>query len=169
MRRNRQFRAGDIMMILDVKRDFLMPIFRALELAGYLELQSGTELFRDRNYKFIKNTGIRSPSILKKPCDIVKDENTGELYVLDGNHPVQITDKLKLLEAMHKKNMLSEDIARKAGMHKYSVKSIRYLSEFIQYGIIERLMRTKENQKFSTYRINTVKRDEMIQKLRGAA
>lgn len=169
MRRNRQFRAGDLMMILDVTQGYLMPIFRALELCDYLHLEAGTEYFKERIYRLNLDTGVRSPVILKKPCDIVRDLNTGDEFILDGNHPVQISDKLRMLMAMRKKFMLSEEIAKGAGMHKYSVKAIRYTVEFVNNGVIERTVRSKAHKKFSTYKINPTKRDEMIRSLGGSA
>jgi len=166
MRRNRQFRAGDLMMILDIDQDFLMPIFRALELCGYMQLEAGTDTFRDRIYRLNKDTGVRSPAILKKPCDIVRDLNTGEEYVLDGNHPVQISDRLVLLHALKHQAMFREQIATIAKMHLFSAKTIRYLSEFTEDGIMERLPRSpKIRDERRSYAINKEKRDELIRTL----
>lgn len=166
MRRNRQFRAGDLMMILDVDQDFLMPIWRALELCGYMQLEAGSETFRDRIYRLNKDTGVRSPVILKKPCDIVRDLNTGEEFVLDGNHPVQISDRLVLLHALKHKTMFREQIALIANMHLFSAKTIRYLSEFTEDGIMERLPRSpKIRDDRRSYAINKEKRDELIRTL----
>lgn len=166
MRRNRQFRAGDIMMILDVNSDFLLPIFRVLELAGYLELESGSQTFKDRHYKLVKDTGILSPFILKKPCDIVRDENNGDEFVLDGSHPIQIKDKIKLLRAMRTQEITREVIANNAGMNQYSAKVFRYLEEFIEAGIMERSGRLKNNRSFN---INLEKRANMLEELGGVA
>lgn len=166
MRRNRQFRVGDLMMILDIDQDFLMPIFRALELCGYMQLEAGTDTFRDRIYRLNKDTGVRSPSILKKPCDIVRDLNTGEEFVLDGSHPVQVADRLKLLHAMKHKVMFREQIAVIANMHLFSAKTIRYLNEFTEDGIMDRLSRSsKIREERRTYDINKEKRDELIRTL----
>lgn len=154
MRRNRQFRAGDMMMILDVTQDFLMPIFRALELCDYLHLEAGTEHFNDRMYRLNKDTGVRSPVILKKPCDIVRDLNTGEEFFLDGNHPVQIADKLKLVMALRSRVITREDIAKNAGIHQFSAKSIRYLNEFVELGIMHRMPRSHEADKKRGYKID---------------
>lgn len=166
MRRNRQFRAGDLMMILDVTQDFLMPIFRALELCDYLHLETGSDNFRDRIYRLKRDTGARSPIILKKPCDIVRDLNTGEEFVLDGNHPVQITDKLKLLHAMKHKTMFREQIAVIASMHPYSARTIRYLGEFAETGVMDRLPRSvKLRDERRSYAINKEKRDGLIRDL----
>jgi hypothetical protein len=152
------------MMILDVDKHYLMPIFRALELAGYLELDSGSETFNDRHYKLLKNTGIRSPSVLKKPCDIVRDLNTGEEYVLDGTHPVQIADKLKLLRAMKYECMYRERIAVIADIHLYSSKTIRYLEEFTEIGIMERKARSNCNDR-RMFTIHHDKREALIREL----
>ncbi|MBN2895024.1 MAG: hypothetical protein JXK05_03910 [Campylobacterales bacterium] len=166
MRRNRQFRVGDIMMILEVDRHFLMPFFRALELSGYLELEkSATDEFKDRHYKLLRSTGIHSPVVLKKPCDIVRDENTAEEFVLDGTHPLQVTDKIRLLQAMYKNPMTRSQIAKSAGMHPYSAKIFRYLDEFVEAGVMQRHERTGNAR---IYNIDRVKRLHMLRALGGA-
>lgn len=166
IRRKGTFRVGDMMMVLDVDKEFLMPIFRALELAGYIELDTGSETFADRFYRLMKNTGRRSPIILKKPCDTVKDRNTNEEYVLDGNHPVQIADRLVLLHALKHKTMFREQIALIANMHLFSAKTIRYLNEFTEEGIMDRLPRSpKIREERRTYAINKEKRDRLIRTL----
>lgn len=154
------------MMILDVDSDFLLPIFRALELAGYLELEDGSHTFKDRYYKLLKNTGIRSPSVLKKPCDIVRDENTGEEFVLDGSHPVQLEDKIKLLRAMRKQEVTRESIAKNAGMNIYSARVFRYIEEFIEVGIIEKSVRVHNTRVFS---VNLEKRADLLYSIGGIA
>jgi len=164
MRRNRQFRVGDVMMILDVSKGFLMPIFRALELAGYLELETSSDNFNARHYKFKKDTGIRSPTVLKKPFDIVKDENTGDEIILDGNHPLQVADKLTLLHAMKHKQMFREQIAVVANIHQFSAKMIRYSLEFTEAGIMERISRPN-NQGHRMFLIHQDKREALIREL----
>lgn len=166
MRRKGVFVVEEMMMVLEVNRDFLMPIFRALELSGYILLESGSDEFIDRRYRLLKNTGPKSPSILKKPCDIVKDKNTKEEIVLDGTHPVQIVDRLTLLYAMKYTVMFREQIAVIADMHPYSAKTFRYLNEFSEDGIMERQPRSsKIREERRTYAINKEKRDELIRTL----
>lgn len=77
MRRNMRFRVGDIILILDIKERTIKPIMWALEKAGYLRLESTGDAYKDRIYTFIKNTGIKSPSINAAE---VYDHNTGELF-----------------------------------------------------------------------------------------
>lgn len=166
MRRNRQFRVGELMMVAEVGKEFLLPIFRALELAGYLALDESSDNFNERHYRLLKNTGHKSPIILKKPCDIVKDRNTKEEFILDGNHPVQISDRLVLLHALKHQAMFREQIATIAKMHLFSAKTIRYLSEFTEDGIMERLPRSpKIRDERRSYAINKEKRDELIRTL----
>jgi hypothetical protein len=163
MRRNRVFRAGDLMMILEVDQGYLLPIFRALELCGYLSLESGTEVFKDRVYRLVCDTGVRSPSILKKPHDTVKDLNTNEAFILNGNHPVQMADKLTLLYALKHETMFREQIAVVAKMHIYSARMIRYLAEFNAMGIMSRTSRSHEGRRL--FNINMEKRDDLIRTL----
>lgn len=166
IRRKGTFIVEEMMMVLDIKRDFLMPIFRALELAGYIELETGSDEFIDRRYRLLKNTGPKSPIVLKRPCDIVKDKNTKEEFILDGSDPIQIADRLNLLYAMRHQSMFREQIAVIAKIHPYSAKTFRYLNEFAESGIMERLPRSpKIREERRTYAINKEKRDDLIRAL----
>lgn len=166
IRRKGVFDVEEMMMVLEVNRDFLMPIFRALELSGYIELESGSDEFVDRRYRLLKNTGPKSPIILKKPCDIVKDKNTKEEIILDGSYHVQINDRITLLKAMKYKVMFREQIAVIANIHPYSAKAFRYLNEFTECGIMVRMARSsKIREDRRTYEINMEKRDGLIRTL----
>lgn len=166
MRRKGCFRVGDMMLVLSTDKEFLLPIFRALELSGYLELENNSENFKDRQYRLLKNTGPKSPVILKKPCDIVRDKNTKKEFILDGTHPVQMEDKLTLLYAMKYKEMFREQISVIANIHLYSAKMIRYMDEFAECGIMERLPRSsKRREDRRVFKINMDKRDDLIRTL----
>lgn len=162
MRRNRVFRAGDVMMILDVDKTYLSNIFKVLELAGYLKLESGSETFNDRHYKLLKNTGIRSPVIDR---DILKDQNTNEVFILDGEHPIQVADKLSLLRAMKHEQMTRSEILGIAGFDLYSIQSIRYMREFSDQKIMicQPVNMSRNGQ--AIYVIDIEKREALIQEL----
>lgn len=162
MRRNRQFRVGDLMMILEVKPQFLMNIIHSFELCGYVRLVTGSELFRDRIFLLKNDTGVRSP-ILNK--EIIKDQNTKEVFVLDGKHPIQIADKLSFLYAMKHDQMTKKEIAHTAGFDAHSMQSIRYLREFSdqQIMICQPTHMSREGQ--TVFVINTEKRDDLIRTL----
>ncbi len=74
MRRNRAFRVGDLMVILEVKREFLKPLFWHLEEAGYLKLLQNDKDYKERIYQLVQDTGVKSPSIINGE---VYDYNTG--------------------------------------------------------------------------------------------
>lgn len=166
MRRKGCFRVGDMMLVLSTDKDFLLPIFRALELSGYLELENNSDSFKDRQYRLLQNTGPKSPIILKKPCDIVRDKNTKKEFILDGTHPVQMADKLTLLYAMKYKEMFREQIATIASIHLYSAKMIRYMDEFTEYGIMERLPRSSNRRDDRrVFKIDMEKRNDLVRTL----
>ena len=80
MKRNRTFRFGDAMMILDLKKETLKTFVFALHKAGYL-VWVDVKDFKDRVFRLVKFTGIRCPMISVKE---VFDYNTGEVFVVKG-------------------------------------------------------------------------------------
>lgn len=118
MRRNMRFRVGDIMMILEVRYGTIKPIMWALENAQYIRLDSDNGEYKDRIYTFIKNTGIKSPSIINGE---VYDHNTKSFYKhevikkeKEQRPPVAPRTRLKLLKAMQIDKMSKEEIAKDA-------------------------------------------------------
>jgi len=162
MRRNRQFRVGDLMMILELKPQFLMNIIHSFELCGYLKLVSGSELFRDRIFLLKNDTGIRSPIINK---ETIKDQNIKEIFVLDGKHPLQVADKLSFLHVMEHEQMTRKEIADMAGFNVYSMQSIRYLREFSDQKIMICQSTDMSRDGQAIFTINKEKRDELIRTL----
>lgn len=62
MRRNKTFRAGDMMMILDLKKDTARSYVYALASHGYLiDNNSKTVAFRDKIFILVKETGSLAP------------------------------------------------------------------------------------------------------------
>jgi predicted transcriptional regulator len=63
MRRNRNFRIGDLLMICGIKHSYLQRYVRFLELAEYVKRTSGSKPYSNREYLLLKNTGPFAPSM----------------------------------------------------------------------------------------------------------
>lgn len=74
MRRNPIFAVKDILLILEMSEKSLMMLVRQLSNDGYLKQISGGKVFRERNYKLIKNTGVICPKWVEKQKKLF-DEN----------------------------------------------------------------------------------------------
>lgn len=82
MRRNKVFRIGDILTVLEVSEEGLKELIRQLNHVGYIKIVSKAKKFRDRKYKLIKNTGVQCPMVVHKKK--LYDRNTEQFYPLGG-------------------------------------------------------------------------------------
>lgn len=115
IRRNNPFRVGDVMVIQGVEQKFMKNLLWNLERAGYVRLENEPELYRDRVYTLIKNTGSKSPSIGN---GYLYDHNTGENIEIKGKRQGNTTRSsyYKMLKAMTSKLMTRSEIAEAAGL-----------------------------------------------------
>ena len=74
IRRNPMFAIKDILVILEMSEKSLMLLVRQLTNDNYLKQISGGKVFRERNYKLIKNTGVICPKWVEKQKKLF-DEN----------------------------------------------------------------------------------------------
>ena len=65
IRRNRVFRVGDILLILEISESSLQLLLRQLVQAKYIKIVKRKRAFTDKSYKLVRNTGIHCPSKLK--------------------------------------------------------------------------------------------------------
>ncbi len=77
MRRNRNFRVGDILLILDISEQMLGLMLRQLMQAGYLKKIKSERTFRDKQFKLLKNTGVICPVFMQGRKQLY-DKNTDE-------------------------------------------------------------------------------------------
>ncbi len=68
------FAIKDILVILEMSEKSLMLLVRQLTNDNYLKQISGGKVFRERNYKLIKNTGVICPKWIEKQKKLF-DEN----------------------------------------------------------------------------------------------
>lgn len=81
MRRNPLFCVGDAMLVADVSIGFCRSYFWHLRGAGYLEQVNSEKRLINKQYKLIKNTGVKSPSTIN---GVLYDYNTCEEYHVRG-------------------------------------------------------------------------------------
>lgn len=157
MRRNKPFRAGDMMMILDLEKPFTKQLLWHLEKAGYVRLENDPEEYRDRAYTLMKDTGVKSPSIINHA---IYDYNTEEVVPIDGGSKKEAKNKLLLLKAMTEAMMTRIEITAAAGVKSYSGQIGRYFSEFEKTGIMTKSGLKKEQK--IVYKIDREKCDDAI-------
>lgn len=119
MRRNRNFRAGDVLRICKISKDYFQTYLRSLMKAGYVEFTGKSNPFTNRQYKLKKCTGVKAPATTKHG---LTDYNTGEefnfrktkeeknIYAPDG--------LIKILEAIDDNEMTQPQIREKANVKK---------------------------------------------------
>lgn len=158
MRRNKRFRVGDIMMILEVRDGTIRPLMWALESAKYIRLENEAKEYKDRTYTFIKDTGIKSPSIINGD---VYDHNTKEEFKLQ-KQPTAYRMRLKLLKAMSRPTMTKDEIAKSAEV---SITGGWAKQEFLYLnlkGAIARTNPVQRREKEILFTVNKDKCDELI-------
>ncbi len=158
MRRNKRFRVGDIMMILEVRAGTIRPLMWALKSAQYIRLENEAQEYKDRIYTFIKDTGIKSPSIVNGD---IYDHNTKEEFKLQ-KQPTAYRMRLKLLKAMACPLMTKNEIAKDAEV---SIAGGWAKQEFLYLnlkGAIARTNPVQRREKEILFTVNKEKRDELI-------
>lgn len=158
IRRNRTFRVGDLMVVLELNKQFLKPLFWHLQNAGYLRLIEDAKEYRDRIYQLIKDTGIKSPSVVNGE---VYDYNTHELISFKNKKPLSPT-RLRLLNAMSEQVMSKQEIYAKAKISTTSGSAKKYMSEFVLKGIITKAMPLKRRDGYILFVIDHKKRNELL-------
>jgi hypothetical protein len=83
MRRNRTFRVGDAMAILDISQPFCKGILWSLVSIGYARAENEAKQYRDRTYTLLKDSGAKSPSFYN---EAIYDHNTKESFVVTRKH-----------------------------------------------------------------------------------
>jgi len=163
MRRNRTFRVGDIMMLLELTQRYLKPILWHLEKAGYLTLTQDSGEYRDRIYTLVRDTGVKSPSIINGE---VFDYNTGKFHSASPKNMAR-HNLLKTLEALEHTIMTKHEMAEGAGMSRESGASKLVFQELELKGVIARTNPISRRDNKMLFTVNTEKRDALIAALQA--
>lgn len=84
MRRNQNFRIGDILAILELSEGSLKLLVRQLHQTGYLMQVGISRDFRERQYRLVRNSGVICPVVVEKKK--LWDKNLNIYFPLGGNH-----------------------------------------------------------------------------------
>lgn len=126
IRRNPVFRAGDILMVIDLNRDYLSSYLVKLAKAQFLRQEprkvSGKNI-EDNEYALIRNTGVQAPRI---------SSHLGKVY--DPNTKKYHSFRLDFKREIIFTNLLLDKISKKHKVRKllYEIKELKTkLSELV--------------------------------------
>jgi len=135
IRRNRNFRIGDLIMICGIKHQYLQRYIRFLELAEYLKRTSGSKPYSNREYLLLKNTGPLAPSMnqyglydfnIKKDYTLLNNEKKRKQFA-----PEVIT---KILQSIDYDETTKDNLITKADIPARSL--IKWWDRLQKFGVI---------------------------------
>ncbi len=85
MRRNRVFRVGDVLLVLEMSENSLQMLLRQLVQAKYIKMVEHKRAFIDKKYKLVKNTGVVCPAMINNE-KALWDVNIGEKVFIGKHH-----------------------------------------------------------------------------------
>ncbi|NOQ30019.1 MAG: hypothetical protein GQ570_02725 [Helicobacteraceae bacterium] len=159
MRRNRTFRVGDAVMILDLTAKYIKQILWQLENSNYVTLELQAKKYVDRIYKLSKDTGARSPSLINGK---VYDYNTNKDVEIDKKVSTASTRRTQLLGAMTATMMSKKELKDAANIDIKIGGLKKYFSEFVRAGAMVRIKPVERRDGEILYRINMEKIDELL-------
>ncbi|MDD3465994.1 MAG: ArsR family transcriptional regulator [Campylobacterales bacterium] len=80
MRRNRSFRVGDVMSILDLSLAFCKQTLWYLSETGYVRLENDVKTYKDRIYTLVNDTGVKCPSMIDNKVYDYNIDKEYEIY-----------------------------------------------------------------------------------------
>jgi len=117
IRRNKIFRAGEILMVCGTSFSYFQKYLRFLEKSKYVEfVGKKRNPLTNREYKLIKNTGAKAPLVSNNS---LFDYNTGECfdYSPDKKRKIEIPDNLiKILKCLNQTEMTRTEIIKEANI-----------------------------------------------------
>ncbi len=111
MRRNKIFRAGDLLMVCEVNFTYMSKYLRFFEKAGYIKcISKKRNPLLDREYRFIKNTGLKAPLAVDNS---LFDYNINESFDFSPDKPrkIEIPETLiKILSSINKVEITRKEV-----------------------------------------------------------
>ena len=163
MRRNRSFRVGDIITLVDgMTQNHLKTMLWALEKAGFLELVSDKGSYKEWSYRLILNTGPQSPSVIRGE---IYDHNTKKFYPKKERGGSVSRTLIAMLGTMTKQIMTKREIAEAAGTTVASGGTKTNFSLLTKKGIMQRPTKDMRYKGSLVYRINRKAAAELREQL----
>lgn len=164
IRRNKIFRAGEIIMVCETSYSYFAKYLRFLEKSGYVKfVGTRRKNLTEREYKLIKNTGVKAPVVSDNS---LYDYNTGESfdYSPDKKRKIDIPQNLiKILNALTENEMTRKEIIEKAELKITTL--VKWWKRLQKVGVIgEKVIEEKQNP-IKYYFTKYKKRDGFVFKI----
>ncbi len=136
MRRNRSFRVGDVMAVLELSMSFCKQTLWYLSECGYVRLENDAKRYEDRIYTLVNDTGVKCPSMIDNK---LYDYNTGKEYEIYTRSAAD-TETLILL-AIAPEGSRYKEILETTGLPKPTL--LRYLKQMLEKRLIRKAPKGK--------------------------
>lgn len=117
IRRNKIFRAGDVLIVCETSYTYFAKYLRFLEKSGYVEFIKGKRnTLSNREYRLVKNTGVKAPLVSDNS---LFDYNTNECfdYSPEKKRKIEIPENLmKILSSIKQEEITIPEIIEKANI-----------------------------------------------------
>ncbi len=162
MRRNRNFRVADLMMIVDdIDKTYFAAYLNALKKAKYLQVTKKAVAVKDREYRLIKPTGTIAPIFSQKDSFVFDKNNMA--YVHFTKKRKELNPKYRALKEMldflvlnkKKKIKLSELMFPFEGKTSFT----KWSNRFQDMKLISKIKTTDEYRKQERWDRNYLKED----------
>jgi len=160
IRRNRQFRVGDVMLVCGVNYNYMQKFLNFLENAKYIKLKNEKKPYTNRMYSLLVNSGPIAPSITDGG---LYDENTKEEFIfgeMKGKRKVVVPDGLvEILKAIENNEPMTQDeISAKSGIQRKGL--YKWWNRLEKFGVIlGRVPADESDQKYSWCKVKYKTKD----------
>ena len=158
IRRNKLFRAGDVLIVCETSFAYFQKYLRFLEKAGYVQfIGKKRNPLTNREYKLIKNTGPKAPLVSDNS---LYDYNTNECFDFtpDKKRKIEIPETLmKILNSISQDEITILEIAEKSNITSIALE--KWWSRLKKMGVICGLIEVNEKHPTRHYLQKYKKKD----------
>ena len=104
IRRNSVFRTGDVLIVCEVSYAYLQKFLKYLEAAAYISVAKKVKGYTNREYRFLKNTGINAPILYDWGLHDINTDTKYELFQLEQREFLKPPFLTQILETIQKTN-----------------------------------------------------------------
>ncbi|MFW2235256.1 hypothetical protein ACN4FE_04430 [Aliarcobacter butzleri] len=143
IRRNKIFRAAEILIVCDIGVSYLSKYLRFLEKSGYIKcISKKRNILLDREYRFINNTGQKAPLVSNNS---LFDYNINKSFDFSPDKPrkIEIPETLmKVLSSINQEEITISDIEEQANITSIALE--KWWSRLKKMGVICGLIEVNE-------------------------
>jgi|GEM_PF-2266504 len=135
IRRNKLFRAGDVLMVCEIPFSYFQKYLRFLEKSGYVQfIGKKRNPLTNRDYRLVKNTGVKAPLVSDNS---LFDYNTNECFDFspDKKRKIEIPENLmKILSSIKQEEITIPEIIEQANITKVGLE--KWMERLKKIGVI---------------------------------